>query len=80
MADPFLIVRHLARALVDKPEAVRVAESMRDGASVIELRVAPEDLGKIIGRRGQTARALRTVLAAATANASRRVLLNIVED
>ena len=80
MVDPFLIVRHLARSLVDKPDAVKVSESSRDGAVVIELRVAPDDLGKVIGRRGQTARALRTLLSAATSVSGQRVLLNIVED
>lgn len=80
IVDPFLIVRHLARSLVDRPESVVVSESSRDGAVVIELRVAPDDLGKIIGRRGQTARALRTVLSAATASSGQRVLLNIVEN
>ena len=80
MVDPFLIVRHLARSLVDKPDAVKVSESSRDGAVVIELRVAPDDLGKVIGRRGQTARALRMALSAATAVSGQRVLLNIVED
>lgn len=80
MVDPFLIVRHLARSLVDQPDAVKVSETSRDGAVVIELRVAPDDLGKVIGRRGQTARALRTVLSAATAVSGQRVLLNIVED
>ena len=80
MVDPFLIVRHLARSLVGRPESVVVSESSRGGAVVIELRAAPDDLGKIIGRRGQTARALRTVLSAATAASGQRVLLNIVEN
>lgn len=78
--SPVELVRHLACALVDHPDAVSVRETDREGALVVELRVAPNDLGKIIGRKGQTARALRTVLSAAVPEGRRRVLLNIVDE
>jgi predicted RNA-binding protein YlqC (UPF0109 family) len=69
----------LARRLVDQPEAVRVEEVERDDALVLQLHVAPEDVGKVIGRQGRIARALRTVVRAAAARSHRRVLLEIVE-
>jgi len=78
--SPESLVEHLARSLVDHGEAVSVTSFDDDGVLVVELRVARDDLGKVIGRNGQTARALRTVLAAACAHAQRRCLLNIVED
>ncbi|MEZ4405795.1 MAG: KH domain-containing protein [Polyangiales bacterium] len=74
------LIRHLARSLVDDEGAVEVRERSRDGALVVELRVAPGDLGKVIGRRGQTARALRTVLSTAMSHERRRVLLNILDE
>ena len=73
------LVEYLARQLVDEPEAVRVEETEEDGALVLRLHVAPDDLGKVIGRRGRTARSLRTVARAAAARSDRRVLLEIVE-
>jgi predicted RNA-binding protein YlqC (UPF0109 family) len=73
------LVEYLARQLVDDPEAVRVEEAEEGGALVLRLHVAPDDLGKVIGRRGRIARSLRTVARAAAAHSDRRVLLEIVE-
>jgi predicted RNA-binding protein YlqC (UPF0109 family) len=64
---------------VDEPDAVRVQEVDRDGATVLELYVAPDDVGKVIGRQGRIARALRTVVRASAARDERRVLLEIME-
>jgi predicted RNA-binding protein YlqC (UPF0109 family) len=76
---PAELLATLARRLVDSPEAVRVEEVERDDALVLQLHVAPEDVGKVIGRQGRIARALRTVVRAAAARSHRRVLLEIVE-
>ena len=73
------IVEYLARRLVDEPEAVRVEEVERDGAIVLQLHVAKDDVGKVIGRQGRIARALRTVVRAAAARREQRVLLEIME-
>jgi predicted RNA-binding protein YlqC (UPF0109 family) len=73
------LVEYLARRLVDEPDAVRVEEVERDGDAVIELRVAPDDVGKVIGRQGRIARALRTVVRASSARRDQRVYLEIVE-
>jgi uncharacterized protein len=73
------LVEYLARRLVDNPDAVRVEEADEDGVLVIRLRVASEDVGRVIGRGGRIARALRTVVRASGARGDRRVLLEIVE-
>jgi len=73
------LVEYLARRLVDEPDAVRVEELDRDGDLVIELHVAKDDVGKVIGRQGRLARALRTVVRASAARRSGRTLLEIVE-
>jgi predicted RNA-binding protein YlqC (UPF0109 family) len=73
------LVEYLARRLVDEPDAVRVEEVEREGELVLELHVAKDDVGKVIGRQGRIARALRTVVRAAAARGDRRVLLEIVE-
>jgi predicted RNA-binding protein YlqC (UPF0109 family) len=73
------LVEYLARRLVDEPDAVRVEEVEREGELVLELHVAKDDVGKVIGRLGRIARALRTVVRAAAARGDRRVLLEIVE-
>ena len=73
------IVEYLARGLVDEPDAVRVEELERDGDTVIELHVAKDDVGKVIGRQGRIARALRTIVRASAARRSGRTLLEIVE-
>jgi predicted RNA-binding protein YlqC (UPF0109 family) len=69
----------LARQLVDDPDAVRVEQIERDDATVLELYVTPEDRGKVIGRQGRLARALRTIVRASAAGSRRRVVLEIVE-
>ena len=73
------LVEYLARRLVDEPDAVRVEEVERDGDTVIELYVAKDDVGKVIGRQGRIARALRTVVRASAARQDRRVMLEIVD-
>ena len=69
----------LARQLVDDPDAVRVEQVERDDATVLELYVAEADRGKVIGRQGRLARALRTIVRASAARSRRRVILEIVE-
>jgi len=73
------IVEYLAKRLVDEPDAVRVVEVERDGAVVLQLHVAPDDVGKVIGRQGRIARALRTIVRASAARRDHRVMLEIVE-
>jgi predicted RNA-binding protein YlqC (UPF0109 family) len=73
------IVEYLARRLVDDPDAVRVHQVERDGDTIIELHVAKDDVGKVIGRQGRIARALRTIVRASAARRSGRTLLEIVE-
>jgi uncharacterized protein len=73
------LLAYLARQLVDEPDAVSVEEVEREGAVVLELRVAKDDIGKVIGRQGRIARALRAVVRASGARSHRRVLLEIVE-
>jgi uncharacterized protein len=74
------LVQYLAKALVSQPEAVEVKETQGDTASVVELRVAKEDLGRIIGKQGRTAKSIRTILNAAASKANRKVVLEIVEE
>jgi len=71
------LVEAVARALADHPDAVRVSESERRGMTVIELQVAPGDLGRVIGRQGRTAAAVRTLLATAAEAEGRRATLDI---
>jgi predicted RNA-binding protein YlqC (UPF0109 family) len=71
------LVEYLARRLVDEPDAVRVEESEREGALVLTLHVAQDDIGKVIGRQGRVARALRAVVRAGAARRRQRVLLEI---
>ena len=73
------IVEYLPRRLVDEPDAVRVQEVERDGDTIIELYVAKDDVGKVIGRQGRIARALRTIVRASAARRTGRTLLEIVE-
>ena len=73
------LLERIACALVDKPEEVAVTALVGSQATVLELKVAKEDLGKIIGKQGRTARSLRTILGAASAKERRRVVLEIVE-
>jgi hypothetical protein len=72
-----VLVEVVARALVDHPEAVRVTESQRRGMTILELSTAPGDLGKLIGRQGRTAAALRTLVALAAEKHGRRAHLDI---
>ena len=73
------LLAYLARELVDDPEAVRVEEEERDDALVLVLHVAPDDIGKVIGRQGRIARALRTLVRASSARDGRRVLVEIAD-
>jgi predicted RNA-binding protein YlqC (UPF0109 family) len=73
------LIERIARALVDKPEEVMVTALQGSQSTVLELKVAKEDLGKIIGKQGRTARSLRTILGAASAKERKRVVLEIVE-
>ena len=71
------VVEVIARALVDKPDSVRVAETERRGTTVLELTTAPGDMGKIIGRQGRTAAALRTLVALTAEKHGKRAQLDI---
>lgn len=73
------LVDYLAKSLVDKPEEVQVTEVGGEQTIVYELRVAKEDLGKVIGKQGRTARAMRTILGAASAKLKKRAVLEILE-
>lgn len=73
------LIEYIAKSLVDNPDAVVVEEVGGEQTSVIELRVAKEDLGKVIGRQGRTARAMRTILGAVSTKAKKRVVLEILE-
>jgi predicted RNA-binding protein YlqC (UPF0109 family) len=73
------LLAHLARRLVDEPDAVEVEEVQREGATVLQLRVAKADVGKVIGRQGRIARALRAIVRASGARSHRRVVLEILE-
>jgi predicted RNA-binding protein YlqC (UPF0109 family) len=72
------LVEYLAKGLVDNPDEVRVERIEKDGAVVLELRVAPDDVGKVIGRQGRIARALRTIVRASGARSNERAMLEIV--
>lgn len=73
------LVMYIAKALVDNPDAVEVHEIEGSQTSVLELKVAKEDLGKVIGKQGRSARAMRTILSAASAKLKKRTVLEIVE-
>jgi predicted RNA-binding protein YlqC (UPF0109 family) len=73
------LVRSIAQALVDRPEAVEVKEVEGEKTMVLELKVAEADLGKVIGRQGRTARAMRTIVNAAAAKLKKRAVLEILE-
>ena len=73
------LIKYIAQALVDYPEQVTVTEVVGSQTSVLELKVAKEDLGKIIGKQGRTARAMRTILSAASAKIKKRTVLEIIE-
>jgi uncharacterized protein len=73
------LVLYIAKALVDHPEQVEVNEIEGEQTSVIELKVAKDDLGKVIGKQGRTARAMRTILSAASTKIRKRSVLEIIE-
>ncbi|HUT72972.1 MAG TPA: KH domain-containing protein [Desulfatiglandales bacterium] len=73
------LIEYIAKVLVDNPNEVRVTELEGKQTSVIELRVAKEDLGKVIGKQGRTARAMRTILGAASTKIRKRAVLEILE-
>ena len=73
------LVRYTAASLVDKPENVDVRETENDEGIVIELRVDPDDMGKVIGKQGRIAKAIRTIVKAATAKGEKPVFVEIVE-
>ncbi|MCJ7705837.1 MAG: KH domain-containing protein [Deltaproteobacteria bacterium] len=73
------LIEFIAKALVDHPEQVRVSEVEGERTSVIELSVAKDDLGKVIGKQGRTARSIRVILGAASANLGKRSVLEIIE-
>lgn len=73
------LIEDIAKALVDEPDEVEVTEVEGEQTTVLELRVAPDDLGKVIGKQGRTARAMRTLLGAAGTKLNKRMLLEILE-
>lgn len=74
------LVREIAEALVDEPEAVEVESVARDENTVLKLRVAPQDVGKVIGKQGRTARSVRTILGAVSMKLRHRYTLDILEE
>ncbi|MBT3176417.1 MAG: KH domain-containing protein [Desulfobacula sp.] len=73
------LIEYIAKALVDSPDQVQVSEVSGDQTSVLELKVAKEDLGKVIGKQGRSARAMRTILSAASTKFKKRTVLEIIE-
>lgn len=74
------LVREIARALVDEPEAVEVQSVARDENTILKLKVAPGDVGKVIGKQGRTARSVRTILSAVSMKLHHRYTLDILEE
>lgn len=74
------LVEYLAKSLVNNPDEVEVSEIQGETAAILELRVAKEDLGRIIGKQGRTAKSIRTLLNAAASRTNRKVVLEIVEE
>ncbi len=73
------LIEYIAKALVDDPDQVSVSEVSGDQTCVLELKVAKEDLGKVIGKQGRSARAMRTILSAASTKLKKRTVLEIIE-
>ena len=73
------LIEHIVQALVDHPEQVEISEVAGSKVSVFELKVAKEDIGKIIGKQGRTAQAIRTILNAASAKEKKRTIMEIIE-
>lgn len=74
------LVLFVARSLVNDPDAVDVKETQGDTASVLELKVAKDDIGRVIGKQGRTAKSIRTILNAAASRTNRKVILEIIEE
>jgi len=74
------LVQYLAKSLVSNPDAVEIKETISNDTSVFEIKVAKEDLGRIIGKQGRTAKSIRTLLNAAATISNRKVVLEIVEE
>jgi hypothetical protein len=74
------LVQYLAKSLVNNPGAIEINETTRDDSLVLQLKVAKEDLGRIIGKQGRTAKSMRTLLNAAGAMSNRKVVLEIFEE
>lgn len=72
------LVEIIAKALVDNPEKVKVSEIVGEQSVIIELKVAPEDMGKVIGKQGRIAKAIRTVVKAAATKQNKRVVVEII--
>ena len=73
------LVSAIAKSLVENPEAVEVSEEQSNGTTVVQLKVAPDDMGKVIGKQGRIAKAIRTVVNAAATKANIRVVVEIVQ-
>lgn len=74
------LVLYLAKQLVNHPDAVEVKETQADTTSVLELRVAKDDIGRVIGKQGRTAKSIRTILNAVASRTNRKVVLEIIEE
>lgn len=74
------LVLFLAKQLVNHPDAVEVKETLGDTASILELKVAREDIGRVIGKQGRTAKSIRTILNAVASRTNRKVVLEIIEE
>jgi predicted RNA-binding protein YlqC (UPF0109 family) len=73
------LIKHIVHALVDHPEQVAISEVESKQCTLLEIKVATEDMGKIIGKQGRTAQAIRTILNAASAKAKKRTIMEIIE-
>ena len=78
--SPCDLIAEIARSLVDAPEQVEISSVVRDSATSLQLRVAPSDVGKVIGKQGRTARSLRTILSAVSMKLQHRYTLEILEE
>jgi uncharacterized protein len=74
------LVEYLAKSLVSHPDLVEVKESEQDSAVILEVKVAKEDLGRIIGKQGRTAKSIRTLATAAASRMNRKIVLEILEE
>jgi len=73
------LVKYIAKALVDSPDEVKVSQREEEDAYVIELTVAPDDMGKVIGKQGRIAKAIRTVVKAASAKSDKKYVVDIID-